>query len=88
MHISISLCRSRSIITYEAHRKVHRQKRHSKFTILYPTSCSSRQGHVTIRPEDDEDMWHLYNLIQQDDLVRAPAIRYEVTPNLFVVRCE
>ncbi|EGO02193.1 hypothetical protein SERLA73DRAFT_104568 [Serpula lacrymans var. lacrymans S7.3] len=32
-------------------------------------------GHVTLRPEDDEDMWHLYNLIQQDDLVRAPAIR-------------
>ncbi|KAH7929417.1 hypothetical protein BV22DRAFT_1029467 [Leucogyrophana mollusca] len=32
-------------------------------------------GHVTLRPEDDEDMWHLYNLIQQGDLVRAPAIR-------------
>ncbi|KIJ70070.1 hypothetical protein HYDPIDRAFT_171984 [Hydnomerulius pinastri MD-312] len=32
-------------------------------------------GHVTLRPEDDEDMWHLYNLIQQSDLVRAPAIR-------------
>jgi len=45
---------------------------------------SLRQGHVTLRPEDDEDMWHLYNLIQQDDLVRAPAIRYEVTPNLLL----
>lgn len=22
-------------------------------------------GHVTLRPEDDEDMWHLYNLIQE-----------------------
>ncbi|OSX60300.1 hypothetical protein POSPLADRAFT_1148068 [Postia placenta MAD-698-R-SB12] len=33
-------------------------------------------GHVTLRPEDDEDMWHLYNLIQnQGDHVRAPAIR-------------
>ncbi|PFH52827.1 hypothetical protein AMATHDRAFT_56321 [Amanita thiersii Skay4041] len=32
-------------------------------------------GHVTLRPEDDEDMWHLYNLIQQQDHVRAPAIR-------------
>ncbi|KAJ7665498.1 eRF1 domain 1-domain-containing protein [Mycena rosella] len=32
-------------------------------------------GHVTIRPEDDEDMWHLYNLIQEGDSVRAPAIR-------------
>ncbi|KAI0952137.1 hypothetical protein AcV7_008036 [Taiwanofungus camphoratus] len=32
-------------------------------------------GHVTLRPEDDEDMWHLYNLIQEGDHVRAPAIR-------------
>ncbi|KAF8639778.1 hypothetical protein AX17_001038 [Amanita inopinata Kibby_2008] len=32
-------------------------------------------GHVTLRPEDDEDMWHLYNLIQQGDFVRAPAVR-------------
>ncbi|KAF8897652.1 eRF1 domain 1-domain-containing protein [Infundibulicybe gibba] len=32
-------------------------------------------GRVTLRPEDDEDMWHLYNLIQQGDIVRAPAIR-------------
>ncbi|KAG6831144.1 hypothetical protein H0H92_012569 [Tricholoma furcatifolium] len=32
-------------------------------------------GHVTLRPEDDEDMWHLYNLIQTGDLVRAPTIR-------------
>ncbi|OBZ70313.1 Protein pelota [Grifola frondosa] len=34
-----------------------------------------RSGHVTLRPEDDEDMWHLYNLIQEGDHVRAPAIR-------------
>ncbi|KZT20415.1 pelota [Neolentinus lepideus HHB14362 ss-1] len=32
-------------------------------------------GYVTLRPEDDEDMWHLYNLIQEGDQVRAPAIR-------------
>ncbi|TFL05844.1 eRF1 domain 1-domain-containing protein [Pterulicium gracile] len=32
-------------------------------------------GHVTLRPEDDQDMWHLYNLIQQGDLVRGPAVR-------------
>ncbi|KAJ7590994.1 eRF1 domain 1-domain-containing protein [Mycena floridula] len=32
-------------------------------------------GHVTLRPEDDEDMWHLYNLIQEGDTIRAPAIR-------------
>ncbi|KIM46071.1 hypothetical protein M413DRAFT_441135 [Hebeloma cylindrosporum] len=36
-------------------------------------------GHVTLRPEDDEDMWHLYNLIQNGDLVRAPAIRRVTT---------
>ncbi|KAJ6598938.1 eRF1 domain 1-domain-containing protein [Mycena vulgaris] len=32
-------------------------------------------GHVTLRPEDSEDFWHLYNLIQEGDSVRAPAIR-------------
>ncbi|KAF9509489.1 hypothetical protein BS47DRAFT_1373494 [Hydnum rufescens UP504] len=32
-------------------------------------------GHVTLRPEDDEDMWHIYNLIQEGDEVYAPAIR-------------
>ncbi|KAI0750755.1 eRF1 domain 1-domain-containing protein [Daedaleopsis nitida] len=34
-----------------------------------------RSGHVTVRPEDDEDMWHLYNLIQDGDRVRAAGIR-------------
>jgi protein pelota len=32
-------------------------------------------GHVNLRPEDDQDMWHLYNLIQKGDLVRGPAVR-------------
>ncbi|THH14883.1 hypothetical protein EW146_g5511 [Bondarzewia mesenterica] len=32
-------------------------------------------GYVTVRPEEDEDMWHLYNLIQEGDYVRASAIR-------------
>ncbi|KAI9063323.1 hypothetical protein FKP32DRAFT_1651666 [Trametes sanguinea] len=32
-------------------------------------------GHVTVVPEDDEDMWHLYNLIQVGDRVRASGIR-------------
>ncbi|KAF9534203.1 eRF1 domain 1-domain-containing protein [Crepidotus variabilis] len=32
-------------------------------------------GHVTLRPEDDEDMWHLYNLIAEGDEVRSAAIR-------------
>ncbi|KZT41175.1 hypothetical protein SISSUDRAFT_1117844 [Sistotremastrum suecicum HHB10207 ss-3] len=37
--------------------------------------AKDHSGHVTLRPEEDEDMWHLYNLIQEGDLVRAPAIR-------------
>ncbi|WVR07212.1 mRNA surveillance protein pelota [Kwoniella sp. DSM 27419] len=32
-------------------------------------------GYVTLRPEDDEDMWHVYNLIAEGDHVRAMAIR-------------
>ncbi|KAI0638111.1 eRF1 domain 1-domain-containing protein [Trametes polyzona] len=32
-------------------------------------------GSVTVSPEDDEDMWHLYNLIQVGDRVRASGIR-------------
>ncbi|WVO16408.1 mRNA surveillance protein pelota [Cryptococcus depauperatus] len=32
-------------------------------------------GYVTLRPEDDEDMWHVYNLISEGDLVRAVAMR-------------
>lgn len=32
-------------------------------------------GYVTLRPEDDEDMWHVYNLIQPGDEVRAQAVR-------------
>ncbi|EMD40788.1 hypothetical protein CERSUDRAFT_111372 [Gelatoporia subvermispora B] len=32
-------------------------------------------GYVAVRPEDDEDMWHLYNLIQEGDIVRASGFR-------------
>ncbi|WWC70401.1 mRNA surveillance protein pelota [Kwoniella pini CBS 10737] len=32
-------------------------------------------GYVTLRPEDDEDMWHVYNLISEGDHVRAMAVR-------------
>ncbi|KAH8083036.1 pelota [Filobasidium floriforme] len=32
-------------------------------------------GYVTLCPEDDEDMWHVYNLITEGDEVRAPAVR-------------
>ena len=30
---------------------------------------------MTLRPEDDEDMWHVYNLISEGDEVRALAVR-------------
>ncbi|WFD30178.1 Translation factor pelota [Malassezia sp. CBS 17886] len=32
-------------------------------------------GSVTVTPEGDEDLYHLYNLIQTEDLVRASAVR-------------
>ncbi|KAL9072110.1 MAG: hypothetical protein Q9157_005218 [Trypethelium eluteriae] len=32
-------------------------------------------GSATLLPEDPEDMWHLYNLIRPNDLLRASAIR-------------
>ncbi|QRW01802.1 mRNA surveillance protein pelota protein [Ceratobasidium sp. AG-Ba] len=33
------------------------------------------KGYVTLVPQDDEDMWHIYNLIQEGDEVRAAAAR-------------
>lgn len=32
-------------------------------------------GSVTLRPQEDEDMWHAYNLIQEGDWLRASAVR-------------
>uniref|UniRef100_A0A5S6QLD3 Protein pelota homolog n=1 Tax=Trichuris muris TaxID=70415 RepID=A0A5S6QLD3_TRIMR len=32
-------------------------------------------GYVTLLPEETEDMWHAYNLIQQKDNLRASAVR-------------
>ena len=32
-------------------------------------------GSVTLVPEEDEDMYHLFNLIEEHDQVRAPAVR-------------
>ena len=32
-------------------------------------------GRVSIIPEEDEDMYHLLNLIEEGDHVRAPAVR-------------
>ncbi|KAH8723872.1 eRF1 domain 1-domain-containing protein [Phaeosphaeriaceae sp. PMI808] len=32
-------------------------------------------GFATLMPEEPEDMWHAYNLIQENDLIRAKAVR-------------
>jgi len=29
------------------------------------------QGYVKVRPEEDEDMWHLYNLIREVKRIRT-----------------
>ena len=34
-----------------------------------------RSGQVTIVPEEMEDMWHIYNLLQIDDRIKATAVR-------------
>ena len=35
-----------------------------------------KSGYVTLIPEEFEDMWHVYNLIQKHDQLRAVTIRY------------
>ncbi|PQE30417.1 hypothetical protein CJF32_00009286 [Rutstroemia sp. NJR-2017a WRK4] len=32
-------------------------------------------GYMTLQPEEPEDMWHAYNLIQPQDILRASAVR-------------
>ncbi|KAI9698263.1 MAG: Translation factor pelota [Bogoriella megaspora] len=39
-------------------------------------------GEAVIVPEDPEDMWHLYNLIRPNDLLRASAIRRVTTESV------
>lgn len=34
-----------------------------------------RQGYVVLLPEDEEDMWHVYNLISEGDEVQAKTDR-------------
>ena len=33
--------------------------------VLLVATESNYKGYITLRPEEDEDMWHLYNLIQE-----------------------
>lgn len=35
-----------------------------------------KSGYVSLIPEEFEDMWHVYNLIQKHDQLRAVTIRY------------
>ncbi len=36
-------------------------------------------GSLTLVPEEEEDMWHIYNLISNGDSVRASTIRKVTT---------
>lgn len=33
-------------------------------------------GSITLLPEELEDMWHVYNLISKNDMIKATTIRY------------
>ncbi|SAM06297.1 hypothetical protein [Absidia glauca] len=39
------------------------------------TIDKDRSGSVTLLPEELEDMWHVYNLISKDDMIKATTIR-------------
>jgi protein pelota len=36
-------------------------------------------GYLTLIPEEEEDMWHIYNLIAKGDSVRSSTIRKVTT---------
>ena len=38
-----------------------------------------KSGYFSLTPEDSEDMWHIYNLIQKTDLLRASSVRKVVS---------
>jgi hypothetical protein len=35
-----------------------------------------RSGHVTICPEESDDMWHIYNILMPGDRLKAVAFRW------------
>jgi hypothetical protein len=35
----------------------------------------THEGWIKVRPEEDEDLWHLYHLIRIGDGIKATAIR-------------
>lgn len=40
-----------------------------------------KEGHVTLLPTDDEDMWHIYNLIRPGDFMRMKSLRKIIHQN-------
>ena len=40
-----------------------------------------KEGHVTLVPTDDEDMWHIYNLIRPGDVMRMKSLRKIIHEN-------
>jgi protein pelota len=42
-------------------------------------SAKDGSGDVVLRPEDPEDMWHVYNLIAKNDEVKADTYRKVVS---------
>jgi protein pelota len=35
----------------------------------------TRAGHITLTPEDAEDMWHIFNILHIQDRIRASTLR-------------
>ena len=61
---------------HEACRQTHRKGPFGECWLATTTlALTFEQGYVTVRPEEDEDMWHLYNLIQEvRSLVHCPIL--------------
>ena len=45
----------------------------------------SGSSQVTLMPEEAEDMWHTYNLLQMGDSLRASTIRYPASKYMAVL---
>jgi len=43
--------------------------------LLFRSFEKNGKGHVGLIPEEAEDMWHAYNLVAQNDLIRSTTIR-------------
>ncbi|KAL1926936.1 hypothetical protein VTP01DRAFT_5266 [Rhizomucor pusillus] len=43
--------------------------------LINKTIEKDSSGHVTLYPEELEDMWHVYNLISKEDMIKATTVR-------------